>query len=64
VRLPCGGTHLHSLAEVTAIRVGLTFDEPAGQLVMNTSVDRHDEVGDQAGGPQRRSRPQEPDGSR
>jgi alanyl-tRNA synthetase len=42
VRIPCGGTHLQSLAEVTAIRVGMSFDEPAGELVMTTSVDRPD----------------------
>ena len=39
-RIACGGTHLHSLAEVSAIRIGLAFDEAAGELVMTTSVDR------------------------
>lgn len=38
VRIPCGGTHLHSLAEVSAIRIGLAFDEALGELVMKTAV--------------------------
>jgi len=42
VRIPCGGTHVHSLSEVEAIRIGLTFNEAAGELVMTTSVDRPD----------------------
>ncbi|MET0863711.1 MAG: metal-dependent hydrolase [Nakamurella sp.] len=40
VQIPCGGTHLRSLAEVDQIRIGLTFDEPAGELVMTTTVVR------------------------
>jgi len=40
VRIPCGGTHLRSLAEVTEISVNLVFDESAGELVMSTSVTR------------------------
>jgi len=37
-RIPCGGTHLHSLAEVASISVGLDYDEGAGALVMRTGV--------------------------
>ncbi len=37
-RIPCGGTHLASLAELTSISVTLDFDEPASELVMRTSV--------------------------
>jgi alanyl-tRNA synthetase len=42
-RIPCGGTHLTSLAEVDAITVELTFDETAGELMMTTSVPRPEE---------------------
>lgn len=39
-RIACGGTHLHSLAEVEAIVVELSGDIPAGELVMTTTVER------------------------
>jgi alanyl-tRNA synthetase len=39
-RIPCGGTHLTSLAEVDAITVGLALDEAGGELTMTTSVRR------------------------
>jgi alanyl-tRNA synthetase len=40
VRIPCGGTHLRSLAEVSQISVGLDFHDQPGELVMTTSVTR------------------------
>ncbi len=39
-RIPCGGTHLGSLAEVEAITVQLGYDEGAGELTMTTAVRR------------------------
>lgn len=39
-RIPCGGTHLGSLAEVDAITVQLSFDQDAGEMTMITSVRR------------------------
>jgi alanyl-tRNA synthetase len=37
-RIPCGGTHLGSLHELSAIRVALAFDAAAGELVMTTEA--------------------------
>jgi alanyl-tRNA synthetase len=37
-QIPCGGTHLRSLAEVDAVSVALEFDEEPGELVMRTAV--------------------------
>jgi len=37
-RIPCGGTHLSSLRELTGIAVELTFDAAAGEMVMTTSA--------------------------
>ena len=37
-RIPCGGTHLGSLHELSAIRVALTLDAAAGELVMTTEA--------------------------
>ncbi|HEY5152295.1 MAG TPA: hypothetical protein VIJ23_21280, partial [Mycobacterium sp.] len=37
-RIPCGGTHLSSLNELSGIGVALTFDATAGELVMTTSA--------------------------
>jgi alanyl-tRNA synthetase len=37
-RIPCGGTHLSSLNELSDIRVALTFDAAAGELVMTTAA--------------------------
>jgi alanyl-tRNA synthetase len=39
-RIPCGGTHLRSLAEVEAVSVELAYDQPIGELVMTTQVRR------------------------
>jgi alanyl-tRNA synthetase len=39
-RIPCGGTHLRSLAEVAAVDVELVLDEAIGELVMTTRVRR------------------------
>ena len=39
-RIPCGGTHLRSLAEVDAIAVELAYDQALGELVMTTRVRR------------------------
>jgi alanyl-tRNA synthetase len=39
-RIPCGGTHLRSLAEVAAIDVELALDQAVGELVMTTRVRR------------------------
>ena len=38
VEIPCGGTHLRSLAEVAAIRVHLDFDPDAASLTMRTTA--------------------------
>ncbi|GAA4149877.1 metal-dependent hydrolase [Leifsonia shinshuensis] len=38
VEIPCGGTHLHSLAEVAAIRVELDYDQEAAALTMRTTA--------------------------
>lgn len=38
VEIPCGGTHLHSLAEVAAIRVELDYDQDAASLTMRTTA--------------------------
>jgi len=45
VQIPCGGTHLKSLAELSSIRIGLAFDEAAGELMMTTSVDQAGSAG-------------------
>jgi alanyl-tRNA synthetase len=37
-RIPCGGTHLRSLAEVEAVSVELAYDQTIGELVMTTRV--------------------------
>ena len=37
-RIPCGGTHLRSLAEVEAVSVELVYDQSIGELVMTTQV--------------------------
>ncbi len=37
-RIPCGGTHLSSLGQLAGIRIQLTFDAAAGELVMTTSA--------------------------
>ncbi|MWB97469.1 metal-dependent hydrolase [Agromyces seonyuensis] len=39
VRIPCGGTHVHSTAELAGLRVGFTLDDDAGTpvLVMSSS---------------------------
>jgi alanyl-tRNA synthetase len=39
-RIPCGGTHLRSLAEVDAVSVALVYGESIGELVMTTQVRR------------------------
>ena len=39
-RIPCGGTHLRSLAEIDAINVELAYDQVLGELVMTTQVRR------------------------
>ncbi len=39
-RIPCGGTHLGSLAQVDAITVELALDDTGGELTMTTSVRR------------------------
>ena len=39
-QIPCGGTHLRSLADVGEITVELEHDEAAGELVMRTTVRR------------------------
>ena len=39
-RIPCGGTHLRSLAEVEAVSVELVDDQSIGELVMTTRVRR------------------------
>ena len=39
-RIPCGGTHLRSLTELTALAVELRADVPAGDLTMTTTVRR------------------------
>jgi alanyl-tRNA synthetase len=39
-RIPCGGTHLRSLADVDAIGVQLAYDQAAGELMMTTVVRR------------------------
>ncbi len=39
-RIPCGGTHLRSLAEVEAVSVELVYDQSIGELVMTTQVRR------------------------
>ncbi|WP_434317225.1 hypothetical protein [Leifsonia sp. P73] len=38
VVIPCGGTHLHSLAEVADIRVELDYDAEAASLTMRTAA--------------------------
>ncbi|QNE34544.1 metal-dependent hydrolase [Leifsonia shinshuensis] len=38
VEIPCGGTHLRSLAEVAAIRVELDYDVEAASLTMRTAA--------------------------
>ncbi len=43
-RIPCGGTHLGSLAEVDAITAELSFDEEVGEMTMTTSVRRTSSV--------------------
>ncbi|KQR52725.1 metal-dependent hydrolase [Leifsonia sp. Leaf336] len=40
VEIPCGGTHLRSLAGVEAIRVDLAYDVDAASLTMRTTVER------------------------
>ncbi len=37
-QIPCGGTHLGSLAEVDSVAVAIELDEELGELVMRTSV--------------------------
>ena len=37
-RIPCGGTHVRSTADVAPIRVHLTLDESGSQLTMHTEV--------------------------
>lgn len=37
-RIPCGGTHLDSLAETGGVTVTLEYDEAEGSLVMQTTV--------------------------
>lgn len=37
-QIPCGGTHLRSLAEVNRVSVVLDLDEELGELVMRTAV--------------------------
>jgi alanyl-tRNA synthetase len=39
VEIPCGGTHLRSLAGVAAIRVELDYDQEAASLTMRTTVE-------------------------
>ena len=39
-QIPCGGTHLGSLAEVQAITTEFAFDEDAGELTMTTALQR------------------------
>ncbi len=39
-RIPCGGTHVDSLAAFDLVSVGLDLDEPNQSLVMRTSVTR------------------------
>ena len=39
-RIACGGTHLHSLAEISSISVELTYDEGTAEMVMLTAVER------------------------
>ena len=39
-RIPCGGTHLRSLAEFDAVSVELALDQGVGELVMTTRVRR------------------------
>ena len=41
-RIPCGGTHLRSLTEVSSLAVELRADVPAGDLTMTTTVGRAD----------------------
>ena len=41
-RIPCGGTHLRSLTEVSSLAVELRADIPAGDLTMTTTVRRAD----------------------
>ncbi|MEY9953915.1 metal-dependent hydrolase [Leifsonia sp. EB34] len=38
VEIPCGGTHLRSLADVAAIRVELDYDQEAASLTMRTTA--------------------------
>jgi alanyl-tRNA synthetase len=40
VEIPCGGTHLTSLAGIAAIRVELAYDADASSLTMRTTVAR------------------------
>jgi len=40
VEIPCGGTHLRSLADVATIRVELAYDPEAASLTMRTSAVR------------------------
>lgn len=40
VRIPCGGTHVKSLSDLSRLRLGLTFDPDAGTVVMTTTVAR------------------------
>jgi alanyl-tRNA synthetase len=40
VEIPCGGTHLRSLAGLSAIRVHLDYDAEASSLTMRTTVER------------------------
>lgn len=39
-QIPCGGTHLRSLAEVQGVTVELELSDAGGELVMRTSVQR------------------------
>jgi alanyl-tRNA synthetase len=41
-RIPCGGTHLRSLTELSSLTVELLVDIPAGDLTMTTTVHRAD----------------------
>ncbi|WP_295118799.1 metal-dependent hydrolase [uncultured Leifsonia sp.] len=40
VEIPCGGTHLRSLAGLSAIVIELDYDQEAASLTMRTSVER------------------------
>ena len=37
-RMPCGGTHVGSLADLDGVRVALALDESGQQLTMRTTV--------------------------